>query len=194
VNKVVVSAVRIIVLAVLASAVGFLMIWKFDLPAKFHSCLLGGFALVFAIADAYFSSVLLELNEILRRESYSVWQIEQLNQVIPNIRKMVWQLWGSSMFTKAMVGVVVAFLLLDDLSPMARSVAVFLGYSFLALTLFLSWWSRKMFKHVQSICDKIAAKEVERKESNRLKSEMAAGPDHDFKKDGLLKSYQKPAI
>lgn len=193
-KKIIVSAVRIIVLAVLASAVGFLMVWKCDLPAKFHSCLLGGFALVFAIADTYFSTLIIELNEVLRRESYSVWQVEQLSQVIPEMRKRVWQLWGASMLTKAVIGVTVAFLLLDDLSALGCSVAVFLGYSFLALTLFLSWWSRKLLKHIQFFCDKIAAKEVEKKESNRIKSEMEAGEEHNLDEDPLLKTYRKPAV
>jgi hypothetical protein len=190
--KLAVSAVRIIILVVLAGSIGFLMIWQFELPAKVHSWLLGAIAFFFAISDFYFLGLLEELNAVLRRETYSVWQIEQLKQIIPPIRVRVWRMWSLSMLLKAAIGAI-AVLLQDNSFENYFSSLIFLGYAFLFLTAFISYWTKRTFKKFEEISEEISEKEVAIKENRRLKSEMKEGDKHDFKNDDALKSYQNPA-
>ncbi|MGH7951631.1 MAG: hypothetical protein ACREFE_06895 [Limisphaerales bacterium] len=190
--KLTVSAVRVITLSVLASSIGFLMIWQFHVPAKIHGWLLGAIVLIFAISDFYFIRLLEELNEVFRRESYSVWQIEQLKQIIPPIRAQIWRMWETSMALKAIIATI-AILLQDSFFDDYFTILIFLGYSFLFLTAFLSFWTKRRFTKFEELSEKVSEKEAAIKENRRLKSEMADGDKHDFKGDHVLKSYQNPA-
>jgi hypothetical protein len=190
--KLTVSAVRVIILVVLASSIGFLMVWQFELPAKIHSWLLGAIVLSLAISDFYFLALLEKLDDLLIRDSYSVFQIEKLKQIIPPIKRNIWRLWESSMVLKAVIATI-AVLLLDNLSPIYFAAAIFIGYALLFLTAFISFWTKRTFRQCERICEEISEKEAAIKENKRLKSEMASGSEHDFKSDKVLKSYQNPA-
>ena len=168
------------------------MIWQIELPAKVHSWLLGAIAISLGLSDYYFMGLLAELNEILRRDSYSVGQIEQLKQIIPPIRIRAWRMWWAYMWLKTAI-LTIAALLQDSFSPLFCSAAIFIGYAFLFLTTFISYWTKRTFRQCEQICEEISEREAAIKESKRLKSDMASGSAHDFKSDSVIKSYQNPA-
>lgn len=187
------SILRVIIVAVLAAVVAATVMGLLDVPAKVHGWLLGGGAVLFAISEMYFRSLLQELNSLFRRGGYSQWQMEDLQQTIPKLRNRIWQLWRFSMILKAIVGVLAVLLQSDKLSVRQTSCVIYAGYALLVVTFILSHWAKRNFVQIEKLCDDIAIKEVEIKEAKKLKSEMTSGNPHDFNSDSVLGSYQKPA-
>jgi hypothetical protein len=119
--------------------------------------------------------------------------MEQLQQVIPKERNRAWQLWNFSLCLKGVVAAIAILLQGDSFIPKNRNMAIFAAYALLSIAFTLSFWAQRSFRRVESLCDQIAVKEVEMKEQKRLKSEMTSGDPPNFKGDGTIESYSKPA-
>src|SRR5581483_5063880 len=68
-----------------------------SLPVKIHAGLMAALAVFSAITEAHFRSLLSELGAVMRRGSYSVEQLEQLQQTVPPLRKRAASAWWISM-------------------------------------------------------------------------------------------------
>lgn len=161
-------------------------------PVKVHAWVLGLLAVVFTISDAHFKSLSSELSALLRRGTYSVWQLEQLNQVIPAIQKRISFAWSLSVWLKAGVALASALLLWDGLPAVDRPVVMFLGYTCLLYSGPYALWARQNYRKLEQEVNAITAKEVSLKERRRLASGITSGDPHDFSKDKLASGYTNP--
>lgn len=186
------SLVRITVIAGLAIIVAVTVVGFSGVPPKIHSLILGAGAILFAISEIFFRNLISEFSAVLRRGGYSVWQMEQLQQQIPMLRKQVWSVWNLSMWMKAAVGMIAALLQWDSLPLKYRNLSVYAGYAILIITFALSFWAQRNFRRVEKWCDDVAAREIEVKEQKRTKAEMTSGNPHDFQSDSTLRTYSNP--
>jgi len=164
-----------------------------DVPAKIHAWLLLAVAGIFAISESHFKSLLSELGALLRRGTYSVAQLEQLNQTVPGLRKRVSFAWAFSMWLKAGVGLACALLLWDGLPPKYRAPALFAGYALLFYSIALAVWARRNFRKLERAVDALTITEASVKEKRRLIKELESGEPHDFTKDKLAEGYTRPS-
>lgn len=164
-----------------------------ELPVKLHAGFLAAVAILSAITEAHFRSLLSELGALLRRSSFSVGQLEQLNQSVPELQHRASFAWGLSMVLKACVALVGTLLLSDTLNATSRPVVMFLGYTFLLWSFALALWARHNARALESIVQSLTFSEAAVKEKRRLKEELKNGKPHDFKKDKLAQGYTKPA-
>jgi hypothetical protein len=186
--------IRVAGTVLIAGAAGWIAVYITPpIPPKIHTWFLAAGAVLSAISEAYFRSLISELSAVLRRGTYSVIQMEQLQQVIPKARSNALNLWRFSLFLKAFVGLAAAFLQWDSSPPNWQTVAVFSGYCLLIVSFILSASARRELRYVEGICDRIAVEEVTAKEKRRLQADLAGGIPHDFAGDAVLKAYSKPA-
>ena len=190
--KIIASIIRIVVLTVISVTVGYLMTIRCELSPKTHAWLLGGIAGVFAIADYYFEHMQWGLNEILRRDSYSVRKIEELKQIIPGLRDKAQRLWNCSVVLKVIV-IAIAALEWEDVPATWSGTIIFFGYGILTVIAGLSIWSKRAYSQIEDICDEIVLKEAKHKESKALQSGLLEGESHNFDNDSALKRYSKTA-
>ncbi len=165
-----------------------------QVPPKVHAYILGFIATCFAISDGHFKSLLSELAALLRRGTYSVWQLEQLQQTVPPLRKQISFVWSSSTWLKAVVAFACAMLLWDGASYELREISMFVGYSCLIWSVILGCWGRYKFHQIEREVDAVTFTEVQLKEKRRLTKSLAGGPEHDFKSDKLAEGYTKPPV
>lgn len=163
-----------------------------DLPARVHAWALLALTVFFAVSESYFKSLLSELSALLRRGTYSVWQLEQLGQTVPLLRKRISFVWALSMWLKAAVGVVCAFLLWDGMPARFKLLTMFFGYTCLFYSMFFAMWGRRNFRLLEKTVDELTLKEAGLKERRRLIQGIESGPQHDFENDKLAKGYTSP--
>ena len=161
-------------------------------PTRVHAWFLLAVAGFSAISESYFRSLLSELGALLRRGTYSVWQLEQLDQTVPKMRKQISFAWVLSMWLKAAVGLACAFLLWDGATTNYCGLAMFLGYALLIYSLFFAIWGRQNFRILEREVDALTMKEASLKEKRRLRQELESGARHDFTNDKLTAGYTKP--
>ncbi|HEX3720777.1 MAG TPA: hypothetical protein VH595_22735 [Verrucomicrobiae bacterium] len=176
------------------AGIAFIIVLLGHFPPRVHAWFLLSAAAYFAITDAHFKSLLSELGALLRRGTYSVWQLEQLNQTVPLIRKEVSFVWAVSTWLKAVVGLASALLLWDGLPWKYQMLAMFSGYAFLLYSIVLGVWARQNYRRLEREVDSLTMKEVELKEKRRLLQGIEAGVRHDFGSDKLAEDYTKPPI
>jgi len=187
------SILRGVLLGVGPGGVAFLIVSRFGyLPAKVHAWFLLAAAACFAISELHFKSLLSELGALLRRGTYSVWQLEQLSQTVPPLRKQVSLVWTVSTWLKAAVGLASALLLWDGLALKYRFPAMFAGYALLMYSIVLGVWGRHNFRKLEREVDALTVKEAQLKEKRRLLQGLEAGTKHDFSNDKLAEGYTKP--
>ena len=162
-----------------------------DISAKTHAWFLLAVAVLFAISDSYFKSLLSELSAVLRRGTYSVWQLEKLNQSVPILRKQVGNAWLVSMWLKAIVGIDSAYLLAET-DTQYRSLALFIAYTCMLYSIFFAIWGRRNFRRLEKEVDALTLMEASMKEKTRLVHGMEAGVTHEFKNDKLAEGYTNP--
>lgn len=177
----------------LVAGVFAILLLVLPIPAKIHGWLLGLGAIVFAIADLHFRNLISGLNTIYTKGSYSVWQIEQMDQVIPKWRSRVWNLWCASFCLKAVVLAIAVLLQWEELGATVGDVAICVGYALLVVTSALLLWAKRNVSRIEAACDQLVRRECELKEQKRLRSELSAGTAHDFSEDPTLRSYSKTA-
>lgn len=185
---------RVVVTALMGCAIPGLILWLMPtVPPKVHSWVLASGAILFSISEIHFRSLLSELSAVLRRGTYSVWQMERLRQEVPKLRNSVWRLWDASLFMKFLVALAAAALQWDNLRQALRPWCIYTGYSLLMLSFAVAASGRRRFRRIEQLCDDIGAKEIEIREQKRLRGELTSGDPHDFQKDDVLKSYGKPS-
>jgi hypothetical protein len=169
-------------------------IWMPDLlPAKVHSWVLGAGVVITAISESHFKSLISELQGLLRRGSYSAWQLDALNQVIPGRIKAIWRLWIGSILMKILVGVAVAALQWDKLAGPWPMVCILGGYYLLIASILLALHAARSLRKTEELVNRVIQKENETKERNRLLKELQSGPKHDFEGDKMMQAYSKPS-
>jgi hypothetical protein len=162
------------------------------LPAKVHAWVLLTVAGFFAISEWHFQSLLSELSALLRRGTYSVWQLEQLDQTVPQLRKQISFAWVLSTCLKAVVGLACAFLLWDGLPPNYYALAMFVGYALLIYSITFAIWGRQNFRKLERKVDALTLKEASLQEKRRLLQGLESGSKHDFTNDKLSGGYTNP--
>jgi transposase len=186
---------RVSVLLVVAASsccVGFAMAVGPRVPPKVHSWVLMGAAVFFSVSEGHYKGLLSELSAILRRGSYSLWQVEQLQQVVPRVRDRIWMIWDISLALKVLVGLAAAALQWDAFPGRYVRWTVGCGYGLTVVALWLTLHGRRRFRELEKRCDEVAAREIALKEERRLKADLASGAAHDFDKDPVAQSYSKP--
>jgi len=163
-----------------------------DVPAKVHAWVLLTVAGFFAISEWHFQSLLSELSALLRRGTYSVWQLDQLNQTVPKLRKQISFAWVISTCLKAVVGLACACLLWDDLPTVYCALAMFVGYALLIYSIALAIWGRVNFRKLEREVDAVTLKEASLQEKRRLLERLESGSKHDFTNDKLAGGYTNP--
>jgi len=188
------TILRAVFLGIASSGAACVVVWLSDIvPIKVHAWSLLALTTLFAISDAHFKSLLSELAALLRRGTYSSWQLEELNQTVPEMRKQVSLVWTVSTWLKALVGLAGALLLWDELPAQYRLLIMFTAYSCLFYSMALAFWGRVNFRKLEKAVDEICIKEAVLKEKRRL-AQLETGDEHDFKKDELAGGYTKPPI
>ena len=164
------------------------------LPIKIHAWGLLAVTALFAISDAHFKSLLSELSALLRRGTYSSWQLDELNQTVPQLRKRVSFVWSLSMWLKAGVGLACALLLWDGLPTNYLSLTMFAAYACLFYSAAFAIWGRRNFRKLEKAVDDLSIKEASFKEKRRLAKTLESGDSHDFSKDKLAGGYTNPSV
>ena len=101
---------RALVVGIASGGAAYLLtLFTGELAPKTHALILGFIAVLFVISDSHFKSLLSELSALLRRGTFSVRQLEELNQTVPEWQKRASFAWALSMWLKAVVGVASAF-------------------------------------------------------------------------------------
>jgi hypothetical protein len=168
--------------------------WLPDLlQPKVHSWILGAGAIFTAISEAHFRSLITELRGLLLRPSYSAWQTDQLNQILPGRINSVWRLWAASIMIKILVGLAAAALQSDHASPRSITLCVVVGYDLLFASVLLSFYAWRSLRKTEDLAKRVVDKENQTKERNRLLKELQSGPPHDFEHDKAIQAYTKPA-
>lgn len=184
------GAIRGVLGALLVSAAAWLVVrLGISIPPKVHGMLLGAAAIVFSISEVHFRNLLSELNTVFRRGSYSVWQTEKLQQIVPAVRSKVWRSWMIALCLKSVVIFAGALLQWDALPEGIRLLLLFLGYAFLFYSGLLSWSAWRQFRQLETQCDIIHAEEVSLRERKKLHTELDSGKPHDFTADQTLQGY-----
>jgi hypothetical protein len=185
-----ISSFRALLLALAAGLFSGLVLWGFgDIPARIHAAILLSMSGMLSISETHFRGLSSELTAVLRRGNWSVWQLEEVSQVVPNLRKRVTNMWLMSALLKAAVGLIAALLLWDGLPSKYRWPNLFFGYAVLIFSVFLSWWAWKNFLRMEKSVDRLCTLEVEMREKKRLQAEIASGTPHDFSKDVIAQGY-----
>jgi len=187
------SIVRGLFTAFSAGGPAFLIVFFLgQFPLKLHAAIMAALAVMFAISESHYKNLLSELSALLRRGSYSVWQLEQLDQTVPRLRRRIAFIWALSTGLKAFVGLVCALLVWDDLPPFGQPVVLFAGYTCLFYSMILGIWGQRRFRELEREVDALTVKEARLKEKRRLCNELALGAQHDFSKDKLAQGYTTP--
>jgi len=190
------TAIRGVLGALLVGAVAWLVVMlgiRISIPPKVHGALLGAAAIVFSISEVHFRNLLSELNTLFRRASYSVWQTEKLQQIVPQVRSKVWRSWMIALILKSAVIFAGALLQWDGLPGTIGFCLLFVGYVCLFYSGLLSLSAWRHFRGLEAQCDAIYAEEIARKERKKLHSEIESERPHDFAADETLQGYTKSA-
>src|ERR1035441_7732597 len=166
-----IRALRSILLGIASGGAAFLMVWLLGalVPAKVHAWGLLTVAALFAISESHFTGLLSELSALLRRGTYSVRQLEELNQIVPEWRRKVSLVLTLSMWLKAGVGLACVLLLWDGLPRDYVPVAMFAGYACFFLFIAFAIWGRRNFRKLEKAVDDLNIKEASIKEK-RMRS------------------------
>jgi formate hydrogenlyase subunit 3/multisubunit Na+/H+ antiporter MnhD subunit len=183
-------------LGIASGGIAFLIVFFLGdaLPPKVHAWFLLAVAGFSAISETYFKSLLSELSALLRRGTYSVWQLEQLDQTVPQLRKLISFAWVISMGLKVVVGLACALLLWDGLPSNYSAPVMFMAYALLIYSFAFVVWGRQNFRKLEREVDALTLKEATLKEKRRLTQSLESGTQHDFTKDELAKGYTRPPI
>ena len=162
-------------------------------PPKVHSWVIGIVAVITAISEAHFKGLITELQGLMRRSSYSAWQLDQITQVVQPKVKSVWLLWFVSIVMKIVAGIAAAALQWDQLPASWVNICILSGYYLVILSIVIAVLGWASLRNAESLTNRLIQKENETKEKNRLLKELNAGPKHDFESDPAIQSYTKPA-
>jgi len=187
------SLIRAIIYGLASCAVGGLVtVYLGQYPARLHAAILALFTVIFALADSYYRSLLSELSALLRRGTYSAWQLQELNQTVPPLKSAIALVWGASNWLKGVVGLICALLIWDAFPSHYIPILLFVGYTCLVYSYIFAAWGRRNFRKLEGMVDALTLKEASLKEKNRLLRELQSGPAHDFDHDDLAKGYTSP--
>lgn len=184
---------RILLLGLVSGGGAFLIVlYTADWPPRIHAFALFTLAVLFAISEYHLRGLLSELGTLLRRGTYSVWQLEKLDQMVPKVRKQVTFIWIASMLLKGAVAVASALLLWDGFPPDRRPLVIFFGYALLIYSIAFALWGHRNFIKLERAVDKIALEEAGLREKRRLIQNIESGTPHDFANDKLASGYTNP--
>lgn len=182
-----VNVVRALALGIVASALAFVVVlFTRNVAAKPQAWLIIAITGLSAISEMYFRSLASDLSTLLRRGTYSTWQIEQLNQTVPGWRDQVWFVWNISIVMKITVGCLGVLLVNEAFTPKYQPIILFICYTLILYSTFFAVWGVRSFRALEKRLDDLSKQEGSLKEKRRLKSQLES-PQHDFANDELAK-------